>query len=183
MFSIIILLVLLFGFLIGLKRGFILQLMHLIGYVASFIVASLLFRKLASHLALWIPYPDLGSDSLWAIFLSSQPLENAFYNAISFAIIFFATKIILQIIASMLDSLANLPILRQVNKLLGAILGFVEVYLIVFIILYILALVPIESIQTKIKSSFLATLIVEYTPILSKLMEKMWFTDLLTIIM
>lgn len=183
MFSIIILLVLLFGFLIGLKRGFILQVMHLIGYIASFIIATLFFRKLASHLALWIPYPDLASDSLWAIFLNSQPLENAFYNAISFAIIFFATKIILQIIASMLDSLANLPILRQVNKLLGALLGFVEVYLIVFIVLYILALVPVASIQTKIKSSFLATLIVEYTPILSRLVEKLWFTDLLTIIM
>jgi len=182
MISIIILLVLIFGFFMGLKRGFILQLMHLVGFIIAFVVASLYFRKLASQLPYWIPYPDIGSDQIWAVFLNSMPLENAFYNAIAFAIIFFATKIILQIIASMLDFLANLPVLRSVNKILGAILGFVEVYFITFIILFVLALLPIESIQVKIKSSFLATLIVDHTPILSKAMESLWFTEVLSIL-
>ncbi|MEI3612618.1 CvpA family protein [Pseudogracilibacillus sp. SO30301A] len=182
MISIIILLVLIFGFFMGLKRGFILQLMHLVGFIIAFIVAILYFRKLASHLPYWIPYPEFSSDQVWAVFLNSMPLENAFYNAIAFAIIFFATKIILQIIASMLDFLANLPVLRQLNKLLGAILGFVEVYFITFLILFVLALLPMEAIQVRIKSSFLATLIVEHTPILSKAMEKLWFTDVLSIL-
>ena len=175
MISIIILLVLIFGFFMGLKRGFVLQLMHLVGFIIAFVVASLYFRKLASQLPYWIPYPDIGSDQIWAVFLNSMPLENAFYNAIAFAIIFFATKIILQIIASMLD-------FRSVNKILGAILGFVEVYFITFIILFVLALLPIESIQVKIKSSFLATLIVDHTPILSKAMESLWFTEVLSIL-
>src|SRR5690625_2262669 len=179
MISLIILIILIFGFFMGLKRGFILQLIHLVGFVISFIVASLYFRKLSSHLALWIPYPDLGDDKVWAVFLNSMPLENAFYNAIAFAIIFFATKIILQIIASMLDFVANLPLLRPVNKLLGAVLGFLEVYFIAFIILFILALLPVETVQVKIKSSYLATLIVEHTPFLSKAVENLWFTDVL----
>lgn len=182
MISIIILLVLIFGFFMGLKRGFILQLMHLVGFIIAFIVASLYFRKLASHLPYWIPYPEFSSDQVWAIFLNSMPLENAFYNAIAFAIIFFATKIILQIIASMLDFLANLPVLRSLNKILGAVFGFIEVYFIMFIILFVLALLPLEAIQVRIKSSFLATLIVEHTPILSKAMENLWFTDVLSIL-
>lgn len=167
----------------GLKRGFILQLMHLVGFIISFIVASLYFRKLASHLSLWIPYPELNNDSTWALFLNSMPLENAFYNAIAFALIFFVTKIILQIIASMLDFVANLPVLRSLNKILGAVLGFVEVYFITFIILFILALLPVEAIQVRIKSSFLATLIVEHTPFLSKAMKNLWFTDVLSILL
>lgn len=182
MFSFIILLVLVFGFFMGLKRGFILQVMHLAGYIISFIIASVFYRSFASHLSFWIPYPELSDESLWAIFLNSAPLEQAFYNGIAFILLFIIAKIVLQIIASMLDFIARIPVLKQINKLLGAILGFIEVYLIVFIILFILALVPVEFIQTKLKGSFLATLIVEHTPILSSLVKDMWFTDILTII-
>lgn|SRR5690625_3026339 len=180
MISILILFVLIFGFFMGLKRGFVLQVMHLLGFIISFIVATVLFRKLAHHLALWIPYPELSDDAVWAVFLNTMPLENAFYNAISFAIIFFATKVILQVIASMLDFLANLPVLRSVNKLLGAILGFVEVYFITFIVLFILALLPVGTVQLKIQGSFVARMMIEHTPILSKAMESLWFTELLS---
>src|SRR5699024_4056514 len=110
-------------------------------------------------------------------FLEALPLETGFYNAISFAIIFFGTKIILQIIATMLDFVADLPILNSVNKLLGSILGFVEVYLIVFVILYILALAPIGFIQTWMNDSSIALFIIEKTPLLSEKVKELWFTD------
>src|SRR5690625_6817886 len=85
------------------KRLFILQLMHLLSFIIAFTVAVLYYKKLAPNLVSWIPYPDITSEQSWAIFLDSMPMENAFYNAIAFALIFFGTKIILQIIASMLD--------------------------------------------------------------------------------
>lgn len=178
MVSFIIFIVLIFGLLMGIRRGFVLQLVHLTGFIISFVIASIYYKKLSTHLSLWIPYPDLGNDSLWAIFLSSMPLETAFYNAISFAIIFFAVKIVLQIIATMLDFVANFPVLRKINKLLGALLGFVEVYVITFIVLFIMALLPIEAVQLKIEQSFLAKLIIEHTPILSSALKTLWFTDI-----
>src|SRR5699024_9057416 len=119
------------------------------------------------------------SEQAWAMFINSMPMENAFYNAIAFAIIFFATKVVLQIIASMLDFVARLPILRHLNSILGSIFGFVEVYLILFILLYIVALLPLELIQRKLADSFVATLIVEHTPFLSHAFESMWFTEML----
>ena len=180
MITLLLILVLLFGFLMGLKRGFILQVLHLIGFIVSFIVASLYFRKLAEQLSLWIPYPELGDDKVWAVFLNSMPLENAFYNAIAFAIIFFVTKMVLQIIATMLDFVARLPVIRSVNKGLGAVLGFLEVYLITFIILYIVALLPVEKVQLKLQSSRLATFMIEHTPFLSNAVESLWFTELLS---
>lgn len=179
MLSFIIFIVLIFGLLMGIRRGFILQLVHLTGFIISFVVATIYYKKLAGHLELWIPYPDLGNDSAWAIFLSTMPMENAFYNAISFAIIFFVAKLVLQIIGSMLDFVANFPILRPINRALGAGLGFMEVYIIMFILLFILALLPIEFIQLKIGSSFLAKLIIEYTPILSNAVKSLWFTETL----
>lgn len=135
------------------------------------------FRPLAEKLALWIPYPELSSDGMWAVFLQSLPLETAFYNAVSFALIFFSVKIILQIVASMLDFVAELPLISIVNRLLGSILGFLEVYLILFIILFILALTPLSTIQLWINDSSVAIFMIEKTPILSKLINELWFTS------
>lgn len=174
MLSLIILALLFLGFLIGLKRGFVMQVFHLINYIISFIIAVIYYDKLSEKLALWIPYPELSSDTSWALFLQTLPLENAFYNAVSFAIIFFTVKIILHIIASMLDFIAEMPILRSVNKLFGAGLGFLEMYLILFILLFILALTPLSSIQDWIEHSFVAKLMIEYTPIFSKLIKSLW---------
>ncbi|HLQ72524.1 MAG TPA: CvpA family protein [Bacillota bacterium] len=175
MMNFILIIILLFGFLMGLKRGFILQALHLVGYIVSFVIAVMYYDKLASKLSLWIPYPDISDNSLWANFLQSLPLENAFYNAIAFAIIFFAVKIILQIVASMLDFVSAIPILGTINKLLGAILGFIEVYVLIFIVLFILALTPLEKVQTWMNDSSVAMFIVEKTPILSEKIMELWF--------
>src|SRR5699024_632888 len=145
MVDFILLILLIFGFLMGLKRGFILQAFHLIGFIISFVVATLYYDKIAERLSLWIPYTELSDGSTWASFLQSTSMQDAFYNAIAFAIIFFAVKVLLQIIASMLDFLASLPVLRSFNKIGGSVLGFLEVYLVLFGIFFILLLSSIGN--------------------------------------
>src|SRR5699024_6687001 len=119
--------------------GLILQVLHLTGYIISFIIAVMYYEKLADKISLFIPYANLPADGAWAVFMANMPVEEAFYNAVSFLIIFIIAKIALQILATMLDFVARLPLLKWVNSLFGAILGFVEVYLIVFILLYVIA--------------------------------------------
>ncbi|MFP3339873.1 CvpA family protein, partial [Micrococcus sp. SIMBA_131] len=82
----------------------------------------------------------------------------------------------MQIIGSMLDFLADLPILRTVNGWLGGVLGFVEVYVVVFLFLFIAALVPNETVQTAISNSFLAESIVKHTPVLTEQIKDLWST-------
>jgi len=176
MVNLIIIGLLIFGFLMGLKRGFILQTFHLLGYIASFILATMYYDSLAPYLRLWIPYPEVADTGSIATFLQALPLETGFYNAISFAIIFFITKIILQIIASMLDFVAALPVISWFNSILGATLGFLEVYLITFIVLFILILVPFPTTQSWINDSAVALFIIENTPYLSHKVESLWFT-------
>lgn len=166
MLDLILMILLLFGLFIGLNRGFILQLFHLIGFITAFIIAATYYDDLANRLELWIPYKEL-SENIWPEFLQGIPIEMAFYNIISFAVIFFAVRIILQIVASMLDFVAAIPLIKPVNKILGAVLGFVEIYLIAFILLYVLALTPIETVQSSINNSSLALLILEQTPYFS----------------
>jgi uncharacterized membrane protein required for colicin V production len=168
MMDLVIILLLIIGFFVGLKRGFILQLVHLTGFIIAYIVAYLYYDQLAPKLTLWIPYPNLGEGTVLKILTDSTDVETAFYSAIAFVIIFFAVKVVLQIIGSMLDFIAHLPVLRQLNVWAGGLLGFFEVYLLIFILLYIAALIPIELIQSLLDHSILAKAIVNHTPILSQ---------------
>ena len=162
------------GFLIGIKRGFILQIIHLTGFIVAYIVAYLYFDELAPKLRLWIPYPNFGEDSAITFLFDSANLDEAYYRAIAFAVLFFATKIVMQIIGSMLDFVAHLPILKQINGWAGGVLGFIEIYLIVFILLYIGALLPIELIQNLISDSAIAKAMVQNTPIFSSKIKDLW---------
>ncbi|MFB7637730.1 CvpA family protein [Peribacillus butanolivorans] len=175
MLDLAILAILLIGLLIGLKRGFILQTVHMTGFIVAFIVAYVFYGDLAPNLKLWIPFPTIGDSSTINMFFEKVGLETAYYNAIAFAIIFFATKILWSMLGSMLNFITYLPILKQLNRWGGGILGFVEVYLIMFIILYIAALLPMDSIQEPLTGSFLAESIVKHTPFLSEQVKDLWF--------
>ena len=168
MLDLAILLFLIIGFFVGLKRGFIMQFVHIAGFIVAYIVAYLYYGELAPKLTLWVPYPNFGEGTTLKILTDSSNAETAFYRTIAFVIIFFAVKILFQIIGSMLDFIAHLPILRQLNIWAGGILGFLEIYLIIFIVLYIAALIPMELLQNPLDNSFLANAIVNHTPILSQ---------------
>ncbi|QED48857.1 CvpA family protein [Cytobacillus dafuensis] len=174
MLDLAIVIILIIGFIVGLKRGFILQLIHLTGFIIAFIVANMYYEKLAPKLTLWVPYPSFGDDSTIQMFFDHANLEDAYYRAIAFVVIFFAVKIVLHLIGSMLDFVSSLPILRTLNIWAGGILGFVEIYLIMFILLYIAALVPVDSIQNALNDSFMAKGIVKNTPIFSQQIKEMW---------
>lgn len=162
------------GFLIGVKRGFILQLIHMIGFVVSFVVAYLYYDTVAPKLRLWIPYPDLGSENGFKMFLDGSNFDEAFYRAIAFVIIFIATRIVLGIIGSALDIVASLPVIKWLNISAGGVLGAMEFYLFMFILLYIAALVPMASIQTALEGSALSEMILKHTPYFSAEIKKWW---------
>jgi uncharacterized membrane protein required for colicin V production len=174
MLDLAIIIFLIIGFFVGLKRGFILQLVHLLGFIIAYVAANSYYAKLAPKLTLWIPYPNFGDGTTLKILTDSSNMEDAFYRAIAFVIIFFAVKVLLQIIGSMLDFVAHLPVLRQLNVLGGGLLGFCEVYLVIFILLYIAALIPMGFFQNHLDHSFMAKAIVNHTPILSQQIKSLW---------
>jgi uncharacterized membrane protein required for colicin V production len=174
MLDLAIIILLVIGFFVGLKRGFILQLFHLIGFIIAYIVANLYYEQLAPKLILWIPYPNLDNNLTLKLLTNSGNMEDAFYRAIAFVIIFFAVKILLQIIGAMLDFIAQLPILKQLNVWAGGILGFLENYLLIFILLYIAALIPMDIFQNTLDHSILAKAIVKHTPVFSAQLLNWW---------
>ncbi len=174
MLDLAIIIFLIVGFFIGLKRGFILQLIHLTGFIIAYLVAYIYYDEFAPKLTLWIPYPNMGDGTVFKVLSDSANMETAFYRAIAFVIIFFAVKILLQIIGSMLDFIAHLPILKQLNIWAGGILGFLEVYFIIFILLFIAALIPMDLFQNTLNDSIMTNLMVNHTPFLSDQINGWW---------
>src|SRR5690554_1679057 len=103
-------------FFVGFRRGLILQLVHLVGFFVVFIVANIYFRDLAHYIRLWIPFPELSTESTVTLLVDAFQFEDVYYKGIAFAILFFGSKIVLHIVGSLFDFLANLPILNMVNR-------------------------------------------------------------------
>ncbi len=168
------LIVLTIGFFIGLRRGFILQLIHLVGFIISFIVAYIYYDRLAPKLVLWVPYPDFDPGKTITMLLGDMSFSDAYYRAIAFVLIFIVVRVVLGIIGSALDFVASLPLVRTLNVWAGGFLGLIETYLYIFIILYIMALLPIASIQQALGDSLVANGMIKHTPILSSEVKKWW---------
>ena len=177
MVTFIILFALLLGFFVGLRRGLILQTIHLAGFIIALIVARMFYKDLGDKLEMWVPYPTPGEGTLKMLF-DVVHLDVAFYNAIAFLLIFILVKIALQMIGSMLDFLAQLPLLKQINKVAGGALGFVQTYVGIFILLYISAMLPVGTLQEMIQGSSLAEAIILNTPFLSNWVTDLWFNPL-----
>lgn len=175
MLDLILVILLLFGLLRGLKRGFIMQFIYLTGFIVAFIVANKYYIPLSTKLTLWIPYPNTGENKLLQSLFETANIEDVFYRAIAFIIIFVAVKIIWQILGSMIDFVASLPLLKQLNTWAGAVLGLIETYLLLFLLIFISVLVPIEFIQNLVNDSSFAQWMLENTPYFSEKIKDLWF--------
>ncbi|WP_427340686.1 CvpA family protein [Caloranaerobacter sp. DY30410] len=68
----------------------------------------------------------------------STKLTGLFIDIISIIIVFLVAKFILYVIVSILDNIAQLPVLRQINKLAGLIFGLIKGIFILYILFAII---------------------------------------------
>lgn len=175
--NIIIIILLVGGFFTGYRNGFIRQLVITLGYFLSFFVAYHYFADLAPHLS-FIPYPNVDkTDSVYKL-LELLHTEEAYYNSIAFILIFLAAIIIVHMISSLIGNRTKIPVISQLNGLIGGILGVVATYLFIFVILYLTAIFPVEWAENLLKGSSVAAWILENTPILSEKFYD-WMTGVL----
>lgn len=93
----------------------------MVTFIAAIAVAATYYGDLAPKLG-WIPSPDFTGGQAALAFVNGS-LEGAYYNMIAFLILFILTIILLRVAASFLDAVASIPVLKQINQILGAVLG------------------------------------------------------------
>lgn len=175
MLDLIIVFLLLGGLITGFRRGLIVQLIHMTGFIIALIVAYTYYKQLADKFVLWIPYPGVTAESKLIFAVGELDLDITFYHLLAFVLIFVIVKFALQLVASMFDFLKYLPVLGFVARLTGAVFGFIEFYIIIFLIISVMVMLPIEFIQNIVGKSLLAGAMFEHTPIVSEMVKKWWF--------
>ncbi|WP_034680163.1 CvpA family protein [Caldalkalibacillus mannanilyticus] len=173
--DLVIFILLIIGILMGYRRGFVLQVIHLCSFIVSYFVAYRFFREVSPHLQSWVPYPfanqEVGSTSILQWF----NVESLFYSVLAFALLFFGTRIALKLIGRLLHLVTFLPVLNFANRWLGAVLGFVEVLIILLIVIHVLLFIPWETGHLWLLESKFAYYVVQLTPI-SHMVPDLWQT-------
>lgn len=165
--SIIIVILLLIGMVIGFRRGVILQLLHLVGTISAIIISAMNFKTLSSKFEMVMPYPSTAQSMNNPLFPDLANAEYAFYDMVAFLIIFVIAKILIQLIVSAFDYLQQINVFGVAGEIAGLVLGLVETIYVLTVIIFMLALIPLEFIQNAIGDSGLAMFIMEHTFILS----------------
>ena len=175
MLDLLIVFLLLAGLITGFRRGLIVQIIHMTGFILALIVAYKYYQKLAEKFVLWIPYPGVTAGSKLSFAVEQLDLDETFYRLLAFVLLFLVVKFGLQLIASMFDFLKYLPVLGFISRFVGAAFGFIEFYILIFLVLYLVAMLPIDFIQNAIGNSMLADALFEHTPVLSEAVKNWWY--------
>lgn len=175
MIDLFILIAIIAGAIVGIRRGFILQSIHLTGVVLSLIIAAVFYKPLANRFEMLIPYPGVTAGTKLIIPTDDIDVDRTFYRLFAYVLIFIVAKVLLQIIASAFQKYAYLTVLPNWNRILGALLAIVEVYIVLYMLLSLLAMLPLEMITSRLDGSLFASFVVNYSPILSMIFKNIWY--------
>ncbi|WP_125770481.1 CvpA family protein [Companilactobacillus furfuricola] len=176
MLSLILILLLVYGFYAGARRGLAMQAFYTIGYAIFFGLALLSFRFLGPKFEMLVPYPSANLGSEFAFFSTKvgMELDDAFYRAFAFIFVCVVGWIIMRFAGLYFKRLTYVPMPYDVNILSGGILGLVVTYVTIFMILLISAMIPVAGIQNALSHSFIASAMIEASPVISKWLPALW---------
>lgn len=164
----IIIIFLLFGIMIGFKRGFMKQLFCSIGFFLILIISFYLKNPVSTFLYQHFPF-----FQFTGVLKGITSLNIIIYEILAFLILFSILTILYRILlfaTSVFEKFLSLTIILGIpSKILGAILGLLEHFIIVFILLYIFSF-PIFQIDL-INQSKWKDPILQNTPILSNVIK------------
>ncbi len=113
----ILLLIILFGAIRGLMKGFILEISSFVGVILGIFAARFFYEGLASHLKIWLD------------------ISLRYAKPLAFATIFLGVVIISYFIAMIVDKLVKAIALGWFNRLIGCLLGGIKFILILSVII------------------------------------------------
>ncbi|KFN90289.1 CvpA family protein [Tetragenococcus muriaticus] len=108
----------------------------------------------------------------------SLDLDQAYYAAVAFIgwLVFgwLLTKFVMVFVRSL-----RFKRLLEDDWLVAGILNTILMYITILIVLKVLTMIPVEGIQDLFARSFTADLIVDKTPFLSNMFDRLWITNIL----
>lgn len=166
--DIFIIVFILIGGLLGLKRGAVKEFVSAIGFFVIVVLSFLLKNPLSV-----IFYENLPFFKFGGIFKGVTALNIALYELIAFLVVALVLTFIWKLVeyaSNLMQKLINMTIILGLpSKIIGFIIGVLEYYVLAFIIIYILT-IPIFSVKPVIESKG-AQCILNDTPVISKFVK------------
>lgn len=155
----------------GWKRGMILSIFSIIGYIVSLAVARAYSAELTNFLI-----ENTGIDKFIDGFLGDKIrtavqidlatdmmtgfATNAVINAIAFFIIFSVTSLIIFNLGKLLNGINRIPVIGKINRFGGMIFGTIKSLILIFIILAVISLV-VSAGNYKLEEAISDTILVD----------------------
>ncbi len=133
-FDIIVLVVTAFFVIIGIKRGFVIELFRLIAMIAGFVIAFLYY----SDIKLILP-------------LGKLPLQAQ--NSISFVLTYIVTVVVIIAIGWLIKKILHFSMLGWLDRILGAGIGLSKALLMVWVACLSIAAIPSERVRNDFGKS------------------------------
>ena len=166
--DIIIIIFILFGAVLGFKRGFTKEVVEALGFIVVVIIAYFLKNPLSVIMYEYLPFFKIG------LLKNVEILNILVYEGLAFVICIILLFIVLKVlltITSVLEKIINATIILSLpSKIAGAIVGILYHYVFVFIALYVISLTVYDV--DFIDNSKYKDKILDKTPILSNFADK-----------
>ena len=164
--DVLIILALLYGAVLGFKRGFISSAVSFVGMIIVIILAFLLKNPISTLLYTYMPFFNFSG-----VFQDVTALNILIYEGIAFLLVFSLLSAALRIIIRMtgiVDKIVKYTIILAIpSKILGAIFGVLQLFIFTFVVLFVSNNINIT--KELIDDSRLANPILQRTPILSNI--------------
>lgn len=167
--DILIIIFILFGFLIGWKRGFTKQIISAVGLILAVVIAYLFKNPISQLFYKFLPFINFKGE-----FEGVSALNIIFYELLAFIILFCILMAVVEVLTKLSEKIEKILkftiILGIPSKILGGIAGIITNFIYAFVALFFLSL-PVFNL-TLVTDSKLVNKILSSTPVLSNICNK-----------
>ena len=157
-----------FGGILGLKRGFTRELVEAIGFIVVIVLAYFLKNPLSVLMYEYLPFFNFG------LLKNVEIFNILIYEGIAFIICILVLSALLKVVllaTSVFEKILNTTIILGIpSKIAGAIIGLLHHFIVAFAILYVLAIFCFDV--DFVNESELKNKILNNTPLLSNIADK-----------
>jgi len=134
----------------GVFRGFVFELVTVVGLILGYIIS--------------ITYLSIVSSFILSFFPS---LPVSIVNIVSFFVLFVGTNMLLRVIANILTKTLKIAMLGWLNRLLGGLFGILKGVILLSIIVFVVSLIPLSDTllqNTEVNNSVLYPILEIFGP-------------------
>lgn len=179
MISILIVLLLAWGFYIGYSRGIILQGFYSLGAILAGFIAATNYSSWVGILSLWVPYASPGEGARTYFYPSSQlfELDQVFYAGLSFFLVFTLVYSLVRFLGIFFHLIPNYFEEKLWTNLLSGALSLFVTAFVIQMVLILLSTIPLPVIQDQLNSG-LAQFMIQ-SPFLGDYLKTIWMTQII----